>query len=283
MRFTKMHGIGNDYVYVDCTRGDLSDVEDPAALSVRISRPHVGIGSDGLVLILPSSRADFAMRIFNADGSEAEMCGNAVRCVGKYVYDRGLTTATQLTLDTKGGIRRLWLTVAQGAVQSVRVDMGAPDFRPAAVGSTLPGGEALNIPIDVADTTWAATLVSLGNPHCVVFMDRDPAGLDLPAIGPLFEKHPLFPHRINTEFAQVLAPDAIRMRVWERGSGETLACGTGACAVLAAAARTGRSHREATVHLLGGDLRIAWEPDSNILYKTGPAAFVFDGDWWPQT
>lgn len=276
MRFTKMQGIGNDYVYIDCLH---SQVDNPSALAVAMSRPHVGIGSDGLVLIGPSERADFSMRVFNADGSEAEMCGNASRCVGKYVYERGMTPKAELTLETKAGVRALWLTVDQGVVRSVRVDMGAPGFRPQEIGVEMQGEAVIDAPIEAAGRMWRMTCVSVGNPHCVIFVENDPALLDLPRIGPAFEHHALFPRRINVEFAQVISRAEIRMRVWERGSGETQACGTGACAVLTAAARIGLTEREATVRLPGGDLRIAWDEGTNHLFKTGPAAFVFDGVW----
>jgi diaminopimelate epimerase len=276
MRFIKMHGIGNDYVYVDCFR---ERIENPAALAVAVSRPHFGIGADGLVLIGPSAPADFSMRIFNADGSEGEMCGNAARCIGKYVYERGLAHKSELTLETKAGIRALWLSARDGTVYSVRVDMGEPKLRPEEIVVDLPGDRVILAPVEAAGRTWKMTCVSVGNPHAVVFVDHDPAALDLATVGPAFEHHPLFPNSVNTEFVQVLAADSLRMRVWERGSGETQACGTGACAALAAAALCSLTDRRATVHLLGGDLDIEWDPYNDHLFMTGPAAIVFEGEW----
>jgi diaminopimelate epimerase len=284
MRFTKMHGIGNDYVYVDCVREPRAIAgiaDDLPALAVAISRPHFGIGSDGLVLIGPSEVADFAMRIFNADGSEAEMCGNASRCIGKYVYERGLTQKQELTLETKAGVRTGWLSVRGDAVTSVRVDMGEPRLRPEEIGVLLPGERAVQAPIEAVGRSWRMTCVSMGNPHAVVFVDHDPATLDLETIGPAFERHPVFPQRTNTEFVQVAGRDALRMRVWERGSGETQACGTGACAALVASSLSSLTDRRATVHLLGGDLDIEWNPYTDRVFLTGPAAFVFDGEWNP--
>ena len=284
MRFVKMHGTGNDYVYVDClrdSRESLEALQDPASLAVMISKPHFGIGADGLVLIGSSETADFSMRIFNADGSEAEMCGNASRCIGKYVYERGLTHKLEISLETKAGVRTVWLSEQDGVVTSVRVDMGAPSFRPREIGVDLPGDRAVLAPVKVAGSAWRMTCVSMGNPHAVVFVQEDPAYLDLNAVGSAFEHHPLFPHRINTEFVQVLGRDALRMRVWERGAGETLACGTGACAALVAAAMCSLTDRRATVHLLGGDLDIEWNPYTDHVFLTGPAAFVFEGDWKP--
>ena len=276
MHFIKMHGIGNDYVYIDCFR---ERVADPAALAVAVSRAHVGIGSDGLVLIGPSRCADLSMRVFNADGSEAEMCGNASRCVAKYAYERGLVPRTEMTLETRGGVRRLWLQADGGRVDAVRVDMGLPGFQPEAIGVRLPGNEVVRHIVEAAGQAWPLTCVSVGNPHAVTFVRDDPAALDLPTVGAAIETHPLFPHRINVEFVQVLAPDALRVRVWERGSGETQACGTGACAALAAAVRCGLAAWHATLHLPGGDLRIAWEQADGHLYMTGPAAIVFEGEW----
>jgi diaminopimelate epimerase len=277
MRFTKMHGIGNDYVYVDLFR---ERAENPAALAVAVSRPHTGIGADGLVLIGPSAGADFAMRIFNADGSEGDMCGNGARCIGKYVYERGLTRKTEITLETRGGVRTLWLSVDGDIVRSVRVDRGEPGLRPEQIGVDLPGELVVLAPIEAAGRAWKMTCVSMGNPHCVVFVEGDPAALDLPAIGPAFERHPLFPNRVNAEFVQVLGQDALRMRVWERGSGETQACGTGACAALVAASLCSLAGRRAIVHLVGGDLDIEWDPYNRHVFMTGPAAIVFEGEWF---
>ncbi|MBQ8654311.1 MAG: diaminopimelate epimerase [Clostridia bacterium] len=272
MRFTKMHGIGNDYIYVNCFE---EKVEDPSALAVAMSRYHFGVGSDGLVLICPSDEADFTMRMFNSDGSESEMCGNASRCVGKYVYDRGLTNKTSVSLMTGAGVKQLELNVQGGSVQSVRVDMGAPELTPEKIPTTI---QTMGEPVEVDGRTYAAHCVSMGNPHCVIFVE-DPSALELPVIGPKFEHHKAFPRRTNTEFVQVISREHLKMRVWERGSGETLACGTGACASLVAAAATGRCGRRVTMDLLGGSLQLEWSEKDNHVYQEGPATFVFDGVW----
>ncbi len=278
LKFTKMHGIGNDYVYLDCTASRPDNIED---LARRISDRHTGVGGDGLVLILPSDIADFKMRMFNADGSEGRMCGNASRCIGKYVYDRGLTDREEITLETLSGVKHLKLTPgADGKVESVTVDMGEPEFIPElipvladrnlAIPAEADGGEILEI-----------NAVSTGNPHGVVFVDDLEAfGERVRTAGPILENHPIWPERANIEFAQVLSPADIRMRVWERGSGETMACGTGACAAAVAAAVTGRAGREVNVHLLGGDLLIRWDEASNHIFMTGPATIVFDGEYY---
>ena len=275
MHFTKMQGIGNDYVYVNCFE---ENVRDPEALAVRISRPHFGVGSDGLVLIEPSDVADFGMRIFNSDGSESEMCGNATRCIGKYVYERGLTDKTELTLMTRAGLKQLQLRARGGKVHSVRVDMGSPELDPRRVPVDLPGEIVLGHRLDVGGMLYAIHCVSMGNPHCVIFV-RDPDDVDLPMVGPLIENHRIFPNRTNVEFVAVRDRQHLRMRVWERGAGETLACGTGACAALVASVLTGKADREAEVRLNGGVLQIAWSPEDNHVYKEGPAEFVFDGEW----
>ena len=275
MHFTKMQGIGNDYVYVNCFE---ENVRDPEALAVRISRPHFGVGSDGLVLIEPSDVADFGMRIFNSDGSESEMCGNATRCIGKYVYERGLTDKTELTLITHAGLKQLQLRARGGKVHSVRVDMGSPELDPRRVPVDLPGEIVLGHRLDVGGMLYAIHCVSMGNPHCVIFV-RDPDDVDLPMVGPLIENHRIFPNRTNVEFVAVRDRQHLRMRVWERGAGETLACGTGACAALVASVLTGKADREAEVRLNGGVLQIAWSPEDNHVYKEGPAEFVFDGEW----
>lgn len=275
MHFTKMQGIGNDYVYVNCFE---ETVRDPEALAVRISRPHFGVGSDGLVLIEPSDVADFGMRIFNSDGSESEMCGNATRCIGKYVYERGLTDKTELTLMTRAGLKQLQLRARGGKVHSVRVDMGSPELDPRRVPVDLPGEIVLGHRLDVGGMMYAIHCVSMGNPHCVIFV-RDPDDIDLPMVGPLIENHRIFPNRTNVEFVTVRDRQHLRMRVWERGAGETLACGTGACAALVASVLTGKADREAEVRLNGGVLQIAWSPEDNHVYKEGPAEFVFDGEW----
>lgn len=263
-----MHGAGNDYIYVDTGRFPIAD---PAALSVRLSRFHTGIGSDGLILIGPSDKADFSMRIFNADGSEAMMCGNGSRCVGKYVYDKGLTTKTTITLDTLSGIKILELDVKQGEVQSVRVDMGKPRL-------LALGGDAapfVGRSITAGGITLRATAVSMGNPHLVSFVDNAET-FDVAGIGPLFERHPWFADRTNVEFAQILSPAEIRMRVWERGSGITMACGTGACATYVAAAACNLVKGRTALVLDGGVLYIEYSPEGSIL-MTGPAETVFEG------
>lgn len=275
MRFTKMHGIGNDYIFVNCFE---EIVTDPSRLSIIMSRPHFGVSSDGLVLIEPSDCADAAMRIFNSDGSEAEMCGNAVRCIGKYMYERGLTDKTVLTLQTKGGIKELWLTVENGRVTSVKADMGSPELNPRKIPVDLPGEMVLKHRMQIMGQTWFITCVNMGNPHAVLFV-RDPEVIDLPSLGPIIEHHPLFPRRTNVEFVRVIKRDVLQMRVWERGAGETLACGTGASAALVAAVLTGMSDRTVQMKLAGGNLTVQWNAEDNHVYQTGPAAFVFDGEW----
>ena len=278
MKFTKMQGIGNDYVYIDCFE---EKVKDPAALAIQMSKPHFDIGSDGLVLIEASEYADFGMRIFNADGSEAEMCGNAARCVGRYVRERGLTDKDEITLSTKAGIRRLWPEVSGGIVRRVKVDMGSPELNPRLIGVDLPGDLVLRHRVQILGQTLFITAVSLGNPHCVIFV-RDPELMDLQTIGPMLENHSLFPKRTNVEFVRVVRRDCLQMRVWERGSGETLGCGTGACAALVASVLCGLSDRTAQVRLPGGHLELMWNPEDNCVYQSGPAEFVFDGVWFEQ-
>lgn len=274
IRFTKMQGAGNDYVYIDAT---VQDVSHPERLAVEMSDRHFGVGSDGLVLILPSDKADFRMRMFNADGSEAQMCGNASRCVGKYVYEHGLTTQKTLLLETASGIKRLDLHVSDGKVSRVSVDMGVPVLEPAAIPVNLPGERVVDMPITVAGEEYRMTCVSMGNPHAVLFVPSLDA-VDIHGLGPLAEYHALFPERCNIEFAEVVSPTEIRMRVWERGAGETLACGTGACATLVAAVLNGLTQRRAKLRLLGGDLDIAWREDGRVC-MTGGAETVFDGVW----
>ncbi|MGN0779561.1 MAG: diaminopimelate epimerase [Aristaeellaceae bacterium] len=275
MRFTKMHGIGNDYIYINCFE---EHVEDPSGLARRMSQQHFGVGSDGVILICPSDVADFAMKMYNADGSEGEMCGNGIRCVGKYVYDRGLTQKTSITVMTGGGLKQLDLKVVGGKVQSVRVDMGSPVLTPALIPTTLPGEVIMGTTLRVGGTSYKIHCVSMGNPHCVVFV-REPDAIDLTELGPMFEHHDVFPRRTNTEFVQVISREHLRMRVWERGAGETLACGTGACASLVAAVLTGQADRRVTMDLLGGSLELEWSPEDNHVYQEGPATFVFDGEW----
>ena len=274
MKFTKMQGIGNDYVYVNCFE---EKVENPGELAVRVSDRHFGIGSDGLILIKPSERADFCMEMYNADGSEGAMGGNGVRCVGKYVYDYGLTEQTSIRVETKSGIKYLDLTVEEGKVSQVRVNMGAPELSPSGIPVLADGDKVLDAPIMVDGREYRMTCVSMGNPHAVVYLN-DVKNLEIEKIGPMFEMHPCFPDRVNTEFVRVVDGHTLEMRVWERGSGETLACGTGACAVAVASILNGHVSGEVTVKLLGGDLKILWDEQENIVYMTGPAAVVFDGE-----
>lgn len=280
MKFTKMHGCGNDYVYVDCTEHMLAN---PSAAAIAVSDRHFGVGGDGLILICPSDKADFRMAMYNADGSEGSMCGNGIRCVAKFVYDKGLTDKTTLNIETKAGIKTLELTVEDGKVSLVKVNMGMPDFRAEAVpvvglGREVPGlGEGVvGQTVTVAGKPWTMTCLSMGNPHAVVWVD-DVASLPLEQIGPAFEHAPYFPDRVNTEFVQVLNDHEINMRVWERGSGETLACGTGACASVAACYLNGRTGTQVMVHLRGGDLAVELGEDGCI-YMTGPATTVFEGE-----
>lgn len=277
IRFTKMHGIGNDYVYIQAER---DEINDPGLLARRISDRHFGVGSDGLVLILPSDKADFMMDMYNSDGSRGRMCGNAIRCVGRYVYERGLTNRQMLKIETLSGIKTLYLQVDNGRVGSVTVDMGAPVLRPADIPVRWNDRQMVDEPIAVDGHLHRLTCVSMGNPHAVVFLPQIDS-LDLPRIGPTFEHHSLFPDRINTEFVQVIDRKHLRMRVWERGAGETMACGTGACAALVAAVLTGRADREATVSLLGGDLSIRFDTGNQTVWMTGPTEFVFDGTLEP--
>lgn len=275
MRFTKMQGIGNDYIYVNCFE---ETVRDPAALSVRMSRAHFGVGSDGLVLIEPSDVADFGMRIFNSDGSESEMCGNAIRCIGKYVYERGLTDKTEITVMTGAGLKQLQLHARGGKVHSVRADMGTPELNPRMVPVDLPGEIILGHRLEVGGLVYPIHCVSMGNPHCVVFVN-DPDDVDLQSIGPMIENHRIFPNRTNVEFVSIKDRHHLRMRVWERGAGETMACGTGSCAALVASVLTGKCDRSAEIGLRGGVLQIEWSPEDNHVYMQGPAEFVFDGQW----
>lgn len=274
MKFLKMHGAGNDYVYVN---GFVETVVDPAELAIRVSNRNFGVGSDGLVIIRPSETCDFRMSMYNADGSEAEMCGNASRCVGKYVYDMGLTTKTELTLETKAGVKQLRLDVVDGAVATVCVDMEEPILAPALIPVKAEGETAIRIPVEVNGITYHATCVSMGNPHAVIFVD-DVELFDVHGVGRQIEVHPLFPKKTNVEFVQIVSPTTLKMRVWERGSGETLACGTGACASLVASVLNGLSEREATLQLRGGDLHIEWRESNNRIYMTGGATKVFEGE-----
>lgn len=275
MKFTKMQGIGNDYVYVNCFE---EAVADPERVSKFISDRHFGIGADGLVLIMPSDKADFRMRMFNADGSEGNMCGNATRCIGKFVYDNRLTDKTNITLETRSGIKKLTLYPENGKVKTVLVDMGKAVLKPADIPMNVSGDTFINKPITVDGKEVFITAVSMGNPHAVTYVD-DVDSLELEKIGPSFENHPLFPERVNTEFIKILDKSSMQMRVWERGSGETWACGTGACAATAASVLNGYfpHDSEITVKLRGGDLFITYRSDGTVLMR-GPAETVFTGE-----
>lgn len=275
MKFTKMHGIGNDYIYVNCLE---ETVPNPSELAVKLSDRHFGVGGDGLILIKPSEKADFEMDMYNADGSRGMMCGNGIRCVAKYVYDKELTDKTTISIDTQAGVKYLDLTVENGKAVLIKVNMGSPSFLAEQIPVTADTKEVVAAPLTVEDRDYQITCVSMGNPHCVTFLKEDVRDLDLEKIGPFFENHKRFPDRINTEFVNVIDRKTLRMRVWERGSGETLACGTGACAVAAAAVRNGLADEEVTVHLLGGDLQICWDKEADLIYMTGAAEIVFDGE-----
>ena len=275
MKFTKMNGIGNDYIYIN---GFEEKVDDPSALAIKLSDRHFSVGSDGVIIILPSKVADFRMRMFNADGSEGKMCGNGTRCVAKYVYEKGLTDKTCVTLETLAGIKTLDMDVEDGVVKSVSVQMGKADFKASDVPVIFGGDEMVSQKLSLECGEWVITCVSMGNPHCVTFVN-DTKSLDLEKIGPQFEHNPIFPERVNTEFIKVIDDATLEMRVWERGSGETLACGTGACASVAAAVKNGicEMNKEITVKLLGGDLKITCGSDYRITMR-GPAEFSYEGE-----
>ena len=268
-----MQGTGNDYIYVNCFE---ETVTDPSPLAVRLSDRHFGVGSDGLILICPSEKADCRMDMYNADGSRGMMCGNGVRCIGKYLYERGIAKKDVLTVETLSGIKTLRLDTSGGKVRSVEVNMGGPILECGRIPAKFPNSPAVSEPLAVNGTVWRVTCVSMGNPHCVVFVENT-GRVDLPKLGPQFESHPAFPQRVNTEFVQVVSRQEIRMRVWERGSGETLACGTGACAALVACSLNDKTEREVLVHLLGGDLAVRWDEVSDDVFLKGPAEFTFDG------
>lgn len=274
MKFTKLQGCGNDYVYVDCTKEMIEDVQGTA---IKISDRHFGVGSDGLILIRPSDKADFMMDMYNNDGSRGKMCGNGIRCVAKFVYDNGLTDKTKLKIETLSGIKELDLTVENGEVTWVTVDMGAPITKPSLIPVISDRDILIQESITVDGKEYKITCVSMGNPHAVVFVE-DTDSLPLSSIGPGFEHHEIFPERVNTEFIQVIDRSHIKMRVWERGSGETLACGTGACASVVACILNGFTDNEVTVSLLGGDLKIRYDEKRNSVYMTGPAVKVFEGE-----
>ena len=275
MKFTKMQGLGNDYVYVNCFE---EKIENPPAVARYVSDRHFGIGSDGLIMINPSEVADFEMEMYNADGSRGEMCGNGIRCVAKYVYDKGLTSKTQLTLETLAGIKHLILDVKNGTVNRVSVDMGNPILFVPKIPVNTSLSEIISYPLEIENNTFNITCVSMGNPHTVIFLN-EMERYDLHHIGALIEHHELFPKRTNVEFVEILSPDHLKMRVWERGTGETLACGTGACASLVAAVLNGKANRKAVLHLLGGNLDIEWNEKNDRVYMTGEAVTVFEGEW----
>lgn len=275
MNFTKMHGCGNDYIYIN---GFSEEIKDPVSLAIKMSDRHFGIGGDGLVLILPSKIADFRMRMFNADGSESEMCGNAIRCVGKYVYDKNLSDKKILTVETLAGLKVLNLNVSQNVVDSVVVDMGEPILQPELIPVVASDNPVLKITVPSRDKEFSMTCVSMGNPHAITFVENTKE-FEVQKYGQPIENSPLFPKRTNVEFVQIVNKQEINMRVWERGTGETLACGTGACATLVACVLNGLTDREATIHLLGGDLHIRWDEETNHVFMTGPAEVVFKGVW----
>ena len=276
MKFTKLHGCGNGYIYVNLFEEKL---DNPAEMAIKVSDHHFGIGSDGLITIGPSDIADFAMRIYNADGSEAEMCGNGIRCVGKYVYDHGLTDKTEIAVESGAGIKYLTLNVENGKVATVCVDMGEPIFAPETIPVVAEGDVIIDEPIQAGDKEWKMTCVSMGNPHAVVFIDTPVKEFELEKYGPLFEHHERFPKRTNTEFVRVISRTEADMRVWERGSAETWACGTGTCATVVACILKGLTDREVLVHLVGGDLVIRWDEETNHVFMTGPATEVFSGEY----
>lgn len=274
--FTKMHGAGNDYIYVDCFAHPVP--EQLPELARAISDRHFGIGGDGLILICPTDEADAEMRMFNADGSSSEMCGNGIRCVAKYVYDHGIQKSDTLRILSGGTVYELQLSTTDGLVDQVRVDMGEPILNAAAIPTTFTGDQVVDAPLPLADHNLTVTCVSMGNPHCITFVDKASDELVL-GVGPLVENDPHFPNRINAEFVELISRTEVRQRTWERGSGETLACGTGASAVCVAGVLTGRTERNITVHLLGGDLQLEWNEQDNHVYMTGPATEVFSGQW----
>ena len=274
MKFTKMHGCGNDYVYVDCTN---EMIENPSEVSKYVSDRHFGIGSDGLILICSSETADFRMAMYNADGSEGAMCGNGIRGVAKYVYDKGLTDKKNISIETKSGIKELELTVEDGKVALVKVNMGAPILKAKDIPVDVDTEKCIDSDINVDGKDYKITCVSMGNPHAVTFIDEDVKTFPIEKIGPKFENHPMFPDRVNTEFVQVLNRHEVNMRVWERGSGETLACGTGTCATVVACVLNGLTDDEVTVHLLGGDLFIKYDRENDTVWMTGPAVIAFEG------
>ena len=285
MKFTKMHGCGNDYIYVDGSKEKVREKDKPELVR-RLSDRHYGIGGDGVIFINPSEEADFEMEMYNMDGTRAEMCGNGIRCVAKFVYDKGLTDKTSISIVSCGKVKHLELSVEDGKVSAIKVNMGQPILKAEEIPVTIENndgfmikddGAVISAPIEVGGQNYKMTCVSMGNPHAVVFVD-DVSSLELEKIGPLFENHACFPRRINTEFVKVLDRENIEMRVWERGTGETLACGTGACASVVASVLNGLTQEQVTVKLLGGNLQIRWDREEDLVYMTGPAATVFEGE-----
>lgn len=279
MKFTKMHGCGNDYIYIDGNTEKIAQVNKPELVR-RLSDRHFGIGGDGVIFINPSREADFEMEMYNADGSRAEMCGNGIRCVAKYVFDKGLTDKTDISVASCGQVKYLQLFLKEGKVESVRVNMGAPELRAGWIPVTMEDGNGCVIdePVMVQGKEYKMTCVSMGNPHAVIFMDNV-TDLKIEQIGPYFENHERFPKRINTEFVKVLDRKTVQMRVWERGTGETLACGTGCCATVVACILNGLTEETVTVKLLGGEILVTWDREANLVYMTGPARTVFEGEW----
>lgn len=274
MKFTKMHGLGNDYIYVNCFNEKLNNNSKVAKF---VSDRHFGIGSDGLVLIMPSKVADYRMRMYNSDGSEAEMCGNAIRCVGKYVYDNKMTDKETITIETLAGIKTLEMTISNGIVDLIKVDMGEPILNPKDIPVKSNLDRYISKPIKIGNMVYRISCVSMGNPHAIIYIDNV-MKFPLEIVGPQVENHELFPKKINAEFVEIIDRRTLKMRVWERGAGETLACGTGACAVLVASVLNKVCEREVTVILLGGNLTVKWDENNNHIYLTGPATFVFEGE-----
>ena len=276
MKFTKMHGCGNDYVYFDCTK---NEIKDESAAAKALSDRHFGIGGDGIIIIKKGKKAEFEMVMYNADGSRGAMCGNGIRCVAKYVYDHKLTDKTSISIESMGAVKYIDVAVENGEVKSARVDMGAPILESKKIPVLTDGERAVNVPITVDGREYKMTCVSMGNPHAVVFIENSPKEFPLEKIGPMFENNSVFPDRTNTEFIKVIDRKNLEMRVWERGSGETLACGTGACASAVAAILNGYADNDVTVHLLGGDLEISWSGnEGDSVFMTGPATTVFEGE-----
>ena len=276
MKFTKMHGCGNDYVYFDCTK---EEIKDETAAAIALSDRHFGIGGDGIIIIKNGKKADFEMVMYNADGSRGAMCGNGIRCVAKYVFDNGLTDKKNISIESMGAVKYIDVEVEDGKVVSAKVDMGKPILSAKDIPVITDSERAINVPINVDGVDYKMTCVSMGNPHAVVFIENSPREFPLEKVGPLFENNAVFPDRTNTEFINVVDRKNLEMRVWERGSGETLACGTGACASAVAAILNGYADNDVTVHLIGGDLKISWSGNENdSVFMTGPATTVFEGN-----